>query len=131
VGEYYGGEHLTATDIYKDSHDSDYAIQFQNIVRDAWDPIHRKVLCHTGYVNDPLDEELENCVYETSQNKIIVTVKPECTVRPDEEFLIGYGDQAWFSTKFDFTLLQKAVWRYRQHIDISEKGYWPDFLFFL
>ena len=125
IGEYYGGEHLTAIDIYKDSHDSDYAIQVKHIVRDAWDPHQRKVLCHTGYMNDPLDEQLENSMFEAPDNKIIVTVKPGSKVLPDEEFLIGYGDQAWFSTKFDFPLLQKAVWRYRNFIDITDKGYWP------
>ena len=44
----------------------------------------------------------------------------------DEEFLAAYGDQAWFSTKYDFPLLQKAVWRYRHYIDISPSEYWSD-----
>ena len=36
VGEYFGGEHLTAEDVYDPQYFKDYAIEFGNIIRDAW-----------------------------------------------------------------------------------------------
>ena len=126
VGEYFGGENLTSQDVFNVDYISDYAIQFGTIIRDAWSHVLKKVLCLTGYVNDPLDESLENSMWDIKNSKLYITVKPGSTVRPDQEFLTSYGEHAWFSTKFPFELLQKAIWRYRRQIDLTESGHWPN-----
>ena len=84
-----------------------------------------KVRCMTGLMNDPLDEDLENCCWTVTDNRIMVTVLPGHDVLPNEEFFGSYGDQHWCSTKYPFELLQKAVWRYRKQIDLSSNGCWP------
>ena len=44
VGEYFGGEGLTAEAVSADNYHSDYAIIKGGIVRDAWDHHTKKVL---------------------------------------------------------------------------------------
>jgi len=125
IGEYFGGEHLTAETVAADNHSSDYAIIKGGIVRDAWDPHSKRVICASGYVNDPLDEELENTQWDVHQKRLYITVKPGCKVQRNSELFGSYGDLHWCSTKFDFNILQKAVWRYRNQIDLSASGHWP------
>ena len=71
VGEYFGGEGLTAEAVSADNYHSDYAIIKGGIVRDAWDPHTKKVLCASGYINDPLDEQLENTQWDVHQKRLI------------------------------------------------------------
>ena len=56
VGEYFGGEHLTAEDVYDPQYFKDYAIEFGNIIRDAWNHTLKRLICMAGLINDPLDE---------------------------------------------------------------------------
>ena len=126
IGEYYGGENLTRSDIYAEGYYKDYAIEKGPIIRDAYCRKMKRVLCNPAYTNDPLDEEKENSIWMVENRKLYMEVKPGCTIPPDNEVMISYGEQAWCSTKFPFELLQKAVWRYRKDIDISENGHWPN-----
>ena len=102
IGEYYGGEHLTAHQIYAPGYHSNYAIQFGTLIRDAWSTSLRKVLCMLGYVNDPFDETLENCMWYEENGRLLITVMTGLFVPQNAELLISYGDQHWCSTKFDF-----------------------------
>ena len=116
VGEYYGGEHLTKTQIYAPGYHSDYTIEFGSLIRDAWCSALRKVQCMTGYMNDPLDETKENCMWYEENGRLYVTVMTGYCVAENDELFISYGNQHWCSTKFDFPTLQRAIWRYRSNI---------------
>ena len=126
VGEYYGGERLTKTQIYASGYHSDYTIEFGSLIRDAWNSTLRKVQCMTGYMNDPLDESKENCMWYEENGRLHVTVMTGHGVAENDEFFISYGDQHWCSTKFDFQTLQRAIWRYRSNIKLhSADCRWP------
>ena len=46
-----------------------YAIQREGIIRDAWDHKSKRILCATGYVNDPLDEDMENSQWDVRDRR--------------------------------------------------------------
>ena len=60
IGEYFEGEKLTEDTILDEDYFADYAIQREGLIRDAWDHKAKRIPCATVYVNNPLDEELEN-----------------------------------------------------------------------
>ena len=126
IGEYYGGEQLTKAQIYTPGYHSDYTIEFGSLIRDAWSPQLRKVLCMVGYINDPLDEDMENCMWLEEKGRLYVTIKTGHHVAQNAELFTSYGEQHWCSTKFDFPTLQRAVWRYRNYIKFqSTDCRWP------
>ena len=88
---------------------SDYAIIFGAIIRNFRSHILKKVICLTEYADYPLDKSLRSWMWDIINGKLYITVKPGATVPPDIESITSYGDHAWFSTKFLFELLQKAV----------------------
>ena len=79
----------------------------------------------TGNMNDPLDETKENCQWEVDNNQLWVMVKPDCTVLAGYELFIAYGDKYWCNIKYSFEILHKAVWRYRNYIDLDPSKHWP------
>ena len=72
-----------------------------------------------GYMNDPLDEDMEICAWDVKDGKIYIKFKPGCKVCPGEELFIEYGERYWCNIIYPFEVLQKAIWRYRKHIDLS------------
>ena len=50
------------------------------IIRDAWDYKSKRILCATGYVNDSLDEDMENSQWDVKDRRLHLTVKPGCHV---------------------------------------------------
>ena len=48
---YTGGQRLTSGRIKSDLHISDYAVEYEGLVRDAWDPLRQKPCHHLGYRN--------------------------------------------------------------------------------
>ena len=68
----------------------------------------------TGYMNDPPDESMENCMWYEKHGRLHVTVLPGCQVRQNEEFFISYGNQHWCSTKFDLVGPQIDVFTHRK-----------------
>ena len=79
-----------------------------------------------GYMNDPLDEKLENCDWDVEGDRIYVKIKPGRKVSPGEELFIQYGEQYWCSIQYSFEVLQKALWRYRNKIDLKPTSHWPN-----
>ena len=77
-----------------------------------------------AYTNDPLDEEQVNSMWVAEDNNLSMTVKPECTVNANEEFLIAYSNEHWCQETFEYELLQRAVWMYRKDIDLSPNACW-------
>ena len=76
-------------------------------------------------MNDPLDENLENCQWEADNNKLFVMVRPGVIVLAGYELFIAYGEQYWCDDKYSFEILHKAVWRYRSHINLDPDAHWP------
>ena len=68
VGEYTG---MTRT---KEPQNKEYIAELKigtkSILIDAWDAVNKCVLCMMGYINDPLDESMENCQWESEYNKL-------------------------------------------------------------
>ncbi len=59
VGEYKGIKRTKEPD--NKEYIAGFKIKQKEILIDAWNAITKCVLCMTGYMNDPLDENLENC----------------------------------------------------------------------
>ena len=57
---YTGGLCLTSGRIKSDPHLSDYAVEHEGLVRDAWDPVLIKPCHDLGYGNDSLGIAWEN-----------------------------------------------------------------------
>ena len=57
---YSDGVRLTSARIKSDTHYSDYAIEYDGLVRDAWDPVNAKPANDFGYLYDPLDDSRDN-----------------------------------------------------------------------
>ena len=53
---YTGGPRLTSGRIKSDLHLSDYAIEYDGLVRDAWEPVRQRPCHHLGYSNDGLGQ---------------------------------------------------------------------------
>jgi len=75
--------------------------------------------------NDPLDETKENCQWEVDNYRLWVMVKPDITVLAGYELFIAYGEKYWCNVKYSFEILHKAVWRYRNYIDLDPSKHWP------
>ena len=56
VGIYEGGETLKASTVKSPSYQSDYAVQFQGLFRDAYDKSKGDVTSHPALINDSLDK---------------------------------------------------------------------------
>ena len=123
VGEYKGIKRS------KEPDNKEYIAGFKKgtkeFIIDAWDAITKCVLCMTGYMNDPLDETKENCEWEVENDRLWVMVKPDITVLAGYELFIAYGDKYWCNIKYSFEILHKAVWRYRNYIDLDPSKHWP------
>ena len=65
------------------------------------------------YTNDPLGAALENSMWWVENHTLYMDHKPGVIIEVNDEFLVAYGDEHWCNEKFDFELLQRAVWRYR------------------
>ena len=94
--------------------------------RDAWCHITNNILGMLGYMNDPVDEDMKNCVWDAEDGKIYIKVKPGYKVCPGEELFIEYGERYWCNIIYPFEVLQKAIWRYRKYMDLSPTAHWPN-----
>ena len=112
VGEYKGGTTLTEDKVHAPGRNRDYAIIHGGLLRDAWDHIRKRVQSLVPYTHDPLDQALENCMWWVENHKLYMDHKPGSIIEVDDKFLVAYGDEHWCNEKFDFELLQRAVWRY-------------------
>ena len=57
---YTRGQRLTSGRIKSDLHVSDYAVEYEGQLRDAWDPVRHKRYHHSRYGNGSLDIDLDN-----------------------------------------------------------------------
>jgi len=64
-------------------------------------PVHR---IKARYINDPLNEDVVNCMYEPHRLCAIVVAKRG--IRPGEELFASYGDGYWAQQPEDGTILQ-------------------------
>ena len=124
VGEYFGGEHLTKSQVYAPTYMSRYAIDVRGIIRDCWCPHSKHVLCMTGFINDLLDESKDNCHWVRRGRRIYVYVNADKPVMLHEEFSIPYGNEYWADPAYPLELLQKAAKRYANDIDHSPGSPW-------
>eukprot|EP01036_Dinobryon_divergens_P033333 gene33333-43096_t len=84
IGSYFGHPHLRGTN-------TDYQLDWGGILVDAW--VRGAVSCRAAYINDPLDEAIENVSFSRVGNAIhAVTV---CDVTPQIEFGVAYGQDFW------------------------------------
>ena len=58
-----GGPRLTRRRIEDNAYVSDYAVEFEGLVWDAWDPVAGRQCHHLGYTNDALDMARDNMTF--------------------------------------------------------------------
>ena len=57
IGIYEGGESLKASTVTSSRYKSDYAVQYQHLIRDGYDRYKGEVTCHPARISDSLDKE--------------------------------------------------------------------------
>ena len=58
-----GGPRLTGRRIKDNAHVSDYAVEFEGLVKDAWDPVAGRPCHHLRFTNDALDMARDNMTF--------------------------------------------------------------------
>jgi hypothetical protein len=87
---------------------------------DAFDPITNRVLCLAGFVNDPLDESLENARWEYIHGKLFLRATRD--IRPNEQIFAHYGYDYWacLSDRWPLPLLLQIIDRYASAVDLLD-----------
>ena len=123
VGEYKGIKRSKEPD--NKEYIARLKIGTKEFIIDAWNAITKCVFSMTGYMNDPVDEDMENCQWEDDDNKLFVMIKPDVIVLAGYELFIAYEKKYWCNIKYSFNILHKAVWRYRKYINLDPSKHWP------
>ena len=123
VGIYEGGETLKASTVKSHRYQSDYAVQYQGLVRDDYDKIKGDVTSHPAIINDSLDKARNKCdwyVHPDYPDLLLVITIKEVTV--GDQLFIPYAPEYWWSDKYSIETLAAAVIRYK--IDIWASPHW-------
>ena len=124
---YTGSPRQTSGRIKSDLHLSDYAVEYDGLVRDAWDPVRWKPCHHLGYGNDSLDN-MELHIHPDRPKLLLMVLTRD--VQADEQGFVPYGGPFFCDEKYPLSVLIKAVCRYeinvRSSIDDTD-GNWKDY----
>ena len=102
---------------------SDYAVEFQGLVRDAYDPNTGEVSCTVARFNDPLDSSLDNSeFYVHPLQPNLLTVRATKAINDGEYGYIPYRAYFWCNSKYSFATLTKAINRYNVDIHTSTES---------
>ena len=77
---YTDGKRVTTSRVRDPTNTSLYAVEYNGIYRDAWNPKSRAVCCLPAKINDPLDASRDNATFGTHASYparlLVVTTKP-------------------------------------------------------
>ena len=87
---------------------------------DAYDPASNRVLCLAGFVNDPLDETMENARWEYINGKLYLRATRD--IRPKEQIFAHYGYEywAWLSDQWTLPLQLQIIRRYFTAVNLTD-----------
>ena len=105
-----------------------YAVEYQGLYRDAYDPITQNVHSLVAFFNDPLDESLDNSEFFVHKDKShLLTVRATKDI-PNESFgCLPYGGSFWCNAIYPLETLIRAIQRYSINIynsTIRNTGDW-------
>ena len=96
---------------------SDYAIDHEGLVRDAWDLILQKPCHHLRDTNDILDVARDNMalyIHPNRPKQLLMVLTRD--VQADKKGLIPYGGYLFSDFKYFLDVLIKAVCRYDNNV---------------
>jgi len=115
------GQRRTSNRIKDPTNKSQYAVEHEGLVRDAWDDINKGPCCNSGYINDYLDAGMDNVqlgIHSLHPNKLLVIASNQIIGSRDVHvpFSMPYGGYFWCDDCHSFDLQCQAIRRY--NIDI-------------
>ena len=123
IGIYEGGESLKASTVTSSRYKSDYAVQYQHLIRDGYDRQKGEVTCHPARINDSLDKERDNCEFyiHPDHSHLLLVISTQA-IAAGEQLFLPYGPDYWCQDQFSLNTLAAAVRRY--DIDIKASPQW-------
>ena len=100
---------------------SEYAVEFNGLVRDAFDPETGDISCTVARLNDPLDPNLDNTelfIHPLRPN--LLTVRATKDIKDGDFGYLPYGASFWCNSRHSIDTLAKAIRRY--NIDIHSSS---------
>jgi hypothetical protein len=114
---------VTGSRIRNPSNHSVYAVDFEGLARDAYDPATGSVSCTVARFNDPLDSTLDNAeFYVHPLRPHILTVRASKDIQGGEFGYLPYGAPYWCDPAYSLDPLAQAVRRYFIDIHTSTEA---------
>ena len=119
-----GGKRLTSSRIKDPSHSSEYAIEYEGLVRDAWDPILRKPCCKVAQANDACDATKDNATLGINPNFPMTLLMLASKDIPGQQtsptpIYLPHGAIFWCDDRHPIQLHLAAIRRYNIDIHTS------------
>jgi hypothetical protein len=108
---------VTKDRIYNPTNTSLYAVEFNGLYRDAYDPITQNISSLVARFNDPLDVSLDNSEFFIHKDKShLLTVRATKDIDSGSFGFLPYGGPFWCNAAYPLDLLVRAVKRYSINI---------------
>jgi len=119
-----GGQRRTMQRIKDPANQSQYAVEHEGLIRDAWDEVNERPCCNSGYINDYHDASKDNVqlgIHPLHPNKLLVIATKVILGSRDlpVPFSMPYGGYFWCDDCHSFELQCQAIRRYNINIHTS------------